>query len=168
MKKLLALFLVVVLMFSLSACGRNNDGEYSADDGKVSDNGGSDNNSSDNIVSDILDPNDNNNSSTNSSSENAGNENNNSKNENSMGDNSSANNPTNSENLLISKDKALSIALSHAGVSKTAARDIEIELDRERGATVWEIDFEAGGAEYSFEVNAKTGKITEREREIDF
>ena len=67
----------------------------------------------------------------------------------------------------IGHAKAKSIALNHAGVSENKAYDMEIELDDEDGALVYEVEFKSGGMEYSYEINAATGAILKHEAEID-
>ena len=59
----------------------------------------------------------------------------------------------------ISREKALSIALSHAGV--TDARDKEAEWDDGR----WEVSFESEHTEYEYKISAD-GAILHREKEI--
>ena len=63
--------------------------------------------------------------------------------------------------------KAKSIALNHAGVSENQAYDMEIELDDEDGTLVYEVEFQSGNVEYSYEINAATGAILKHETEID-
>ena len=67
----------------------------------------------------------------------------------------------------IGHAKAKSIALNHAGVSENEAYDMEIELDDEDGALVYEVEFKSGNMEYSYEINAATGAILKHEAEID-
>ena len=74
-------------------------------------------------------------------------------------------NPAASSN--IGHAKAKSIALNHAGVSENKAYDMEIELDDEDGALVYEVEFKFGGMEYSYEINAATGAILKHEAELD-
>ena len=63
--------------------------------------------------------------------------------------------------------KAKSVALNHAGVSEGKAYDMDIELDDEDGALVYEVEFKSGGMEYSYEINAATGAILKHEAELD-
>ena len=63
--------------------------------------------------------------------------------------------------------KAKSIALNHAGVSENQAYDMEIELDDEDGTLVYEVEFQSGNVEYSYEINAASGAILKHETEID-
>ena len=67
----------------------------------------------------------------------------------------------------IGHAKAKSIALNHAGVSENEAYDMEIELDDEDGALVYEVEFKSGNMEYSYEINAASGAILKHEAELD-
>ncbi len=66
---------------------------------------------------------------------------------------------------IISKSKAKSKALADAGVDAADIRDYSIELDDDEN--VYEIEFASGAYEYSYEINALTGKIIDREKEKD-
>lgn len=65
----------------------------------------------------------------------------------------------------ISRDKAKSIALNDAGLNESKVRQLEVELDKEDNK--YEVDFEYNGKEYSYEINAITGKIIDKEVERD-
>jgi len=71
------------------------------------------------------------------------------------------------ESKLISASKAVSIALKNAGLNKNQVRGLEYELDNERGVKVYEVDFDYGKYEYSYEINATNGKIVHKEKERD-
>lgn len=73
---------------------------------------------------------------------------------------------TTKKELNISRDEAKSIALGHAGLTETDIRHYKSELDRERKAIVYEIEFDSGKYEYEYEINADTGKIIKAEKEI--
>ena len=73
----------------------------------------------------------------------------------------------NNNKVTITREKALEIALQKAGLTESDIRDLDIELDKERGVTVWEVDFDHQNLEYSYDVNADTGAITKAERERD-
>lgn len=79
-------------------------------------------------------------------------------------DSSSVASQTNSE---LTRDEALEIALREVGVKRDEIRELEIEKDYENGILVYEIDFESGKTEYSFDVNVRTGAIVKAERERD-
>ncbi len=64
-------------------------------------------------------------------------------------------------NPIISKEEAKQIALDHANV--TNITNYEIELDDNK----YEIEFKANNKEYSYEINATTGKIIEYEIDTD-
>lgn len=65
----------------------------------------------------------------------------------------------------ISRDKAKSIALNDAGLKESKVKQLEVELDKEDNK--YEVDFEYNGKEYSYEINATTGKIIDKEVERD-
>lgn len=68
---------------------------------------------------------------------------------------------------LIGDAAAKSAALAHAGVSESEISRFEIELDRDDGRTLYEIEFHVGWAEYSYEIDAFSGAVIQAEREID-
>ena len=70
-------------------------------------------------------------------------------------------------NASISKSKAKSIVLKDAGVSSSAVKDYDVELDNEKGVAVYEIDFEVKNVEYEYKVNATTGKIIKKSVDRD-
>ena len=72
-----------------------------------------------------------------------------------------------SKTEYIGASAAKSKAFSHAGVSASAAYDVECELDRDDGRVVYEVEFKADGYEYSYEINATTGAIVSQERDRD-
>ena len=64
---------------------------------------------------------------------------------------------------FLSEDEIRAIVFSHAGVNANDVREFEIELDDEDGIWVYEVGFESGRNEYSYEVNALTGEIIDYE-----
>ena len=64
-----------------------------------------------------------------------------------------------SDKAYIGAERAKSIALSHASLAETAVFDLDCELDYEYGRMVSEVDFDANGAEYEYEIDAKSGDI---------
>lgn len=64
-----------------------------------------------------------------------------------------------SDKSYIGNDAALSAALTHAGLSRDSVKNIEIELDYEYGLMVYEVEFESGGAEYEYGIDARSGDI---------
>ncbi|MBQ4119975.1 MAG: PepSY domain-containing protein [Clostridia bacterium] len=75
-------------------------------------------------------------------------------------------NVTSSE-AKISKSKAKSTALSHAGVKAADISRYEIELEKDDGIWKYEISFNVGYVEYDYTINAENGKILESEKDID-
>ena len=67
----------------------------------------------------------------------------------------------------ISRDRAIELALSHAGLQKADVYDLDAELDREYGGVFWGVDFENGGYDYSYEINAVTEEIVRNQKERD-
>lgn len=67
----------------------------------------------------------------------------------------------------ISRKKAKSLALKHAGINEKDAFAISVEKDRDDGRVLYEIEFKAGGYEYSCNVDAYSGKISDFEKEFD-
>ncbi len=72
-----------------------------------------------------------------------------------------------SQSSLISKSKAETVALNHAGLKKNQVKAFSCHLDREDGVQVYEVEFRYGRYDYEYTVNAKTGKIIEWEKDRD-
>ncbi len=72
-----------------------------------------------------------------------------------------------SNNGVVGVSKAGTLALTHAGLSKSQVRGYECKLDRENGITVYEVEFVYGNYEYEYEINATTGKIISVEKSRD-
>ena len=67
----------------------------------------------------------------------------------------------------ITKAKAKSIALKHAGVSASKATFVKAKLDYEDGRRVYEIEFYSGNTEYDYEILASNGKIISFDKDIE-
>lgn len=67
----------------------------------------------------------------------------------------------------ISKEKAKSIAFSDADVKEKDVRDLEIDFDKERKSTKYEISFKANGKEYEYDIDVYSGKILHKKSEKD-
>lgn len=74
-----------------------------------------------------------------------------------------------SDKAYIGTDAAVEQALTHASLSYDGITLLKTELDWDDGMMVYEVEFHAGGYEYDYEINAKTGDIlkSEKEREDD-
>ncbi len=75
--------------------------------------------------------------------------------------------PASDSDNYIGKAKAKSVALKKAGVSADNIKAYSCEFDNDDGKAVYEIEFKSGKYEYSVEINAKTGAITDYEKEVD-
>lgn len=173
MKKTITLILAVALIFALSACN--------VPTGNLT-NGGAENSQaqSDNVSQTKQDA-------ATSSSQDIANESSTSYNTQSSGDSkqsqtqepvdsapvssaqsSADSQQTSSENTgtaLISRQDAIDIALKSAKFTKNDVYDIDAELDVEPYGKYWEVDFETQKTEYSYEIDAVTGKIVKQETE---
>ncbi len=67
----------------------------------------------------------------------------------------------------IGEDAAREIALAHAGVSAADVPRIKVELDREKGVLLYEVEFKWSGYEYEYEIHATDGTILQSEKEFD-
>ena len=75
--------------------------------------------------------------------------------------------PPATEAKRLTRDEAIAIALAHAGLTKEQVRDLDAELDKERGVLLFEVDFECGAYEYEYEIHAETGAILKSEKDRD-
>jgi uncharacterized membrane protein YkoI len=66
-----------------------------------------------------------------------------------------------SMNLMagITANDACEAALKHAGLDKSQVTDIDIDLDRDNGKLIYEVDFNSGNTEYDYDINAETGEV---------
>ncbi len=67
----------------------------------------------------------------------------------------------------IGEAEAKKIALEHAGVKESDAQWMEVKLDRENRTVVYDVDFDAAGYEYDYEINATTGAVVKSQKEVD-
>lgn len=65
----------------------------------------------------------------------------------------------------ISLDEAKKIALKRARVNESKATFTKTELDKDGKTAHYEIEFTAGNYKYEVEINAKTGKVTDYEKD---
>lgn len=70
------------------------------------------------------------------------------------------------DETVITKAKAESVALNHAGLKKSQVKFFECKLDRENGIKVYEVEFDYGKYEYEYEINAQSGKIISVEKNL--
>ena len=67
----------------------------------------------------------------------------------------------------IGQDQAVSIALAHAGLSQSQVYRLEAEREWEDDHLEYQVEFKAGGMEYSYDIAASDGAILSFEREKD-
>ncbi len=72
-----------------------------------------------------------------------------------------------SSEVKVSKAKAKTTVLNHAGVKAADISRYEVELEKDNGVWKYEISFNVGNVEYDYTVNAETGKILHSEKDID-
>ena len=76
---------------------------------------------------------------------------------------------SNSMNLMagITAKDAKDAALSHAGLSESQISDVEIDLDRDNGKLIYEVDFNSGNTEYDYDIDAETGEVISADKSKD-
>ncbi|MDR2939078.1 MAG: PepSY domain-containing protein [Clostridiales bacterium] len=67
----------------------------------------------------------------------------------------------------IGEEKAKSIALSNGGLTAQQINKIKVELDKEDGKMIYEVEFKNGQMEYEYEIDAVTGTILKSDIEYD-
>lgn len=67
----------------------------------------------------------------------------------------------------ITLEKAKEIAFSDAGVTEDTVYGLETDVDLEGNRRYYEIDFKSGNYEYEYEIDAESGKILKKYKEID-
>ena len=65
----------------------------------------------------------------------------------------------------VGYDGALAAALTHAGLDKSQASDVKVEMDCEGGVIIYEVEFRSGGVEYEYDIIALTGEVAAFEKE---
>ncbi len=67
----------------------------------------------------------------------------------------------------IGESAALSAALTHAGVSESQISRQKVELDRDDGRMIYEVEFHVDRMEYDYEIDAETGSVLKAESDWD-
>ena len=67
----------------------------------------------------------------------------------------------------IGKEKAKSIALSHAGVKESAVSRLRVEREYDDGRLEYQVEFHVGNKEYDYEINGDNGKILDYDVEVE-
>jgi uncharacterized membrane protein YkoI len=63
----------------------------------------------------------------------------------------------------IGEEKANQIAFSHAGVAESSVYELQVEIDYEYGAMVYDVEFASGNKEFEYYIHAISGEILEHE-----
>ena len=85
---------------------------------------------------------------------------------NQTGSNDSSQNEA-TESGPINRDRAIEIALAHAGVAAADASRVNARLTRDDGIQIFDVEFRAIGMEYWYEIVVATGAIHDFGSEID-
>jgi len=67
----------------------------------------------------------------------------------------------------LTLDDVKKIAFEHAGVTADTVFDLETEFDHDNGRAEYEIDFESGEFDYSYDIDAVTGEIIKNNKKSD-
>ncbi len=67
----------------------------------------------------------------------------------------------------IGVDNAKAIAAAHAGLSLDQITFSKVKLENDHHESVYEIEFHAGGFDYEYEIDARTGEILDWDKEAD-
>ena len=73
--------------------------------------------------------------------------------------------PSEPSSTLIGVSAAKAIAIKDAGISEAAATFKKVKLDTDDGMQIYDVEFYSEKGEFEYEINAKTGKIVERDIE---
>ena len=67
----------------------------------------------------------------------------------------------------ITASDATDAALKHAGLQKSQVSDIDVDLDRDGGKLIYEVDFNYGNTEYDYDIDADTGAVISADKSKD-
>ena len=68
----------------------------------------------------------------------------------------------------ISREKAMQIAVKHAGFTVDQVSHLHAELDYERGNYQYDVEFDEGSYEYDYNIDAQTGKVLFFDKDADW
>lgn len=80
------------------------------------------------------------------------------------------NNETTSEttiSAMISEEEAKNIALKDAGVKETDVTILSVKQEIDDGVEEYEVDFKVGTTEYDYAIDAVSGKILEKDVDVE-
>lgn len=67
----------------------------------------------------------------------------------------------------ITASDATEAALKHAGLQKSQVSDIDVDLDRDGGKLIYEVDFNFGNTEYDYDIDADSGAVISADKSKD-
>lgn len=67
----------------------------------------------------------------------------------------------------ITAKEATEAALKHAKLQESQVSDIDVDLDRDNGKLIYEVDFNSGNTEYDYDIDAETGKVISADKSKD-
>lgn len=67
----------------------------------------------------------------------------------------------------IGSEKAKAIALKNAGLKASNVAFVKAQLDNDDGRQIYDVEFYSNGVEYDYEIDAASGKILEKDRDIE-
>ena len=67
----------------------------------------------------------------------------------------------------VTKEEAVQAVLDYTGLKADQVTFTRVHQDFDDGMRVWDIEFYSGGVEYEFNVDMKTGRIVEADRDYD-
>ncbi|MBP3869855.1 MAG: PepSY domain-containing protein, partial [Faecalicoccus sp.] len=73
----------------------------------------------------------------------------------------------NTSTNYIGEDEAKKIALKDAGVKEKDTTYLNVHLDTDDGAVIYEVEFMVGNKEYDYDINAVSGKIVSKDFDIE-
>jgi len=74
-----------------------------------------------------------------------------------------------SMNLMagITANDARDAALKHAGLDESQVSDVDVDLDRDNGKLIYEVDFNSGNTEYDYDIDAESGAVISADKSND-
>ncbi len=67
----------------------------------------------------------------------------------------------------ISAKEAKEAALKHAKLQESQVSDVDVDLDRDNGKLIYEVDFNSGNTEYDYDIDAETGAVISADKSKD-
>lgn len=76
---------------------------------------------------------------------------------------------TESTNFMagITAKQARDAALKHAGLTEEQVSDVDVDLDRDNGKLIYEVDFNVGNTEYDYDIDAENGEVISTNKSKD-